>query len=296
MANKVENKPFPKTVKKSEWRNYLGRSLFPFEDEILHDLKKEIILNKKMSSLYGNCLTHNLYVPHLTKLDGNCFFECLVHGGIGTDIKSLRNAVAYMMWVFGDYKGFLPNREETLRDLFSFTNEIEYVFCKETEKLYKYTYDVMCMDLANEKSWGVLPTQLIQLLLSNVFLLNFKVVSDRFDVITQTHAFEAVEEDQRPVLTDFWIGHIFENHYVTAQKIPVGTEVEPLFYNDVKEVFAKWGSAMQKKRYERLLEEAGLESKKSEREEREKRQGLKHLNFSSDSFVHVGDANTPDQT
>jgi hypothetical protein len=285
---------YPRTIKKSKWIDYLGRDLVPFEKNILFEVMFEKKFNKRMIKLYENCIKHDYYVPMLTNLDGNCLFECLVHHNIGNNIEDIRNALAYIMYQYKDYKGFFDGRDDTLKELYDLTNEIEYVYCKKDNKLYKYTYDVMCQDIATLSSWGNLPTELILLVLSRLFDLQFEITTNRFEKLTCRDAFDMVKDKSLLNLRKIRLGHIFENHYVPLDKLEQGEELVPLFYNYAKIKFHKWGRVMAKLKYQSFLSELtgkDFSDKSDDDKDNTKEKKTKKTNqlLSTDRFIDMTD-------
>ena len=269
---------YPKTVKKSKWEHFLGRPLQPFEDCLLYNVLFEIKFNKRMAKLYENCITHNYYVPELTNLHGNCLFESLVFHGIGTSVMDLRKGLAYIMYQFRDYKGFLENnKDSTLKELYIlYTDKDEYVYCKQDNKLYKYSYEIMCQDLATDCSWGNLHAELLLLVVSRIYNVQFEVTANEFEKITYRHAFENGEEmNHLPIIR---LGHIFENHYVPIDLIQNATDLKPLFYNEEKIKFHKWGITMVRMKNEGKM--------KFDNKKKKNKMKIEH-EFSSDQFVDM---------
>ena len=242
---------YPRTVKVGKWTEYLGRNLYVNEMKLLHNVMCEKSFNKKMVNLYNNCVKYNYHVPILTHLHGNCLFECLVYNGIGMSVKELRSGIAYLMYQFSDYKQFFEGRDDTLKELFNMTNEIEYVHCSDDNKLYKYTYEIMCEDLANDCSWGNLPTELILLVISNLYKIKFEIITNGADNLTSIHAFENNIQIV-PELNILRLGHIIENHYIPIDVLKADEDFKPLFYDEAKRKFHLWGEKMEEIKQEEL--------------------------------------------
>ncbi len=123
-----EHLKFPRTLNGRTWMNYLERTLNWKEICILEDAKAERHMNSQLEKLYDHCKNHNMFVPILTNLDGNCLFESLVYYRVTDSVEELRESIAYLMYVFKDYKNFLPGVDLSLNELFDLTNDIEVVF------------------------------------------------------------------------------------------------------------------------------------------------------------------------
>src|SRR5580698_1257501 len=109
------------------WELHLERKLYPVEIKLFTEYSAEKSMNGRLLALYDICIKKGLYIPMLSKMDGNCLFESLVYLGIGNDITTLRNGIASIMYVFKDYPKFFPEQEASLNKLFTEWNDIEYV-------------------------------------------------------------------------------------------------------------------------------------------------------------------------
>ncbi|QKF93693.1 OTU domain-containing protein [Fadolivirus algeromassiliense] len=252
---------FPRTINHKVWAEYLGRQLNWDERCILEDYRAENRMNDMMKELYTQCnIKGNLYVPMLTNIDGNCLIESLNYYGIGENVKQLRNMLSVLMYIYKDYKGFLPNNDLSLKELFDMTNEIEIVCSrKKTDddehlEYYKYTYNVMCQDLSNSHSWQRLPTQLILMVVSYVFKVEIIIVSNMGSYENVINAFESVTP--KPSLFTVYLGHLGESHYIPLDILnPDKEELDPLFYRDAKHKLIEWATFMEKIKINNYYEE-----------------------------------------
>ena len=244
---------FPNTTNKSTWELYLDRKLTDDELDILDDCKDEMKMNIALDSLRANCNLMGYYIPYHTEMDGKCLFESLVYLGIGEDIKQLKYMITYILYIFGDYRGFLPNSDASLKEMFSNTNEIKYVKCIKSNnhlddsgnvvsnegKFLKYTYNVMCQDISNANCWNRLPTQLILSVLSYVFKLVIVIHNDNNEYV------HTINESGKSDLEckEIHLGHLKKCHYVPLEKIPndYDESYNKLYYNEAYEEFIKFG-------------------------------------------------------
>lgn len=246
---------FPKTVKIRPWCIYLGRKLNWKERYIIENAKSEIYMNERLTDL-NKCLSDDLHVPALTELDGNCMFASLVYHKIGNSVEEIRKGLSYIMYTYQNYKNFFPKNDMTLKEQFSFANEIEYVYLKkkkddpikdekeETKKIYKYTYNVMCQDLSNLDCWTRLPTEVILRTLCLLFNLHIIVYHDNGHK-TEINVYENVDNADTPELTKIYLGHLGESHYVPVDvKTPDNSDTS-VFYTDAKEKFIKWAHCIE---------------------------------------------------
>jgi hypothetical protein len=231
---------FPKTLNRDLWESYLDRQLTTEEIFIINDVKMEKMFNDKMEKLYENAKPLDLYIPVLTNLHGNCLFESLEYYKLCDDHDEFRKSLANLMYMVKDCKSFMPNQDRSLKDMFSDTNEIEMVFCRNDEHVYKYTYDVMCQDFSSEFSWTRLPTQLIMMVISYVFDVELVILSNSSTYIHR------INQSTKPNPTQIYLGHIGESHYVPLDKKRGHPDEEKcLKYNNSKVRFYKWAFFMQ---------------------------------------------------
>jgi len=187
-------------------------------------------------------------------------FDSLLTQGIGKSIQQLRNSISFILFQFKDVKGFIPGQAEmTLEEIFTTFALPEtlmtlreydidkggvYLYNFNKQKLYRYTYDLLCRLVATEGYWDIIPANMILLVLSRMYNVEFNIVRhDENNVITFS-AYEGVKEP--PELRKVWLGHIFENHYLPFEDIP--PEVESLKikkYLDYHVRFKAWAECMQ---------------------------------------------------
>lgn len=239
---------FPDTLNKNVIQQYLNRRLSNKEKEIIEHFKEEYKMNQKLANLYKTCPQQNLFCPVLTSLDGNCLFESLVYYKVADNVEKLRKYVSLLLFVYKNYKNFIPGTSDTLEEIFIMANEIEYVKCS-NGTYYKYTYDVMCQDVSNMNAWSKLPTQLILMVLSYAFKLEFVILNDNGDYINKINVYENVENNKTEVFT-IYLGHIQEAHYIP---LDINTKNEGfIFYDDCKNNLQTWINYVEKIKYEQF--------------------------------------------
>lgn len=252
---------FPRTLKEHVWCNYLGRRLYDDEKYLFESYRAEIKINRLLKELYEQCIKKkNLYVPELTELDGDCLFSSLVYHGISSSIEELRNILSFIMYIYKDYKNFLPGQTESLKELFSLFNEIEYVSCNQKVNdryvfvdFYKYTYNVMCQDLTNNHSWTRTPTQLILMVISYLYKVEIVIINNTSDYEHKISAFDNVTD--KPELKKIYLGHIGEYHYVPIDILKEDEELEPLLYDHAQQNFIVWAKQKEHTRIMWYLDE-----------------------------------------
>lgn len=255
-----EHLKFPRSLDIKKWANYLERPLTWKEVHLLQEFKSEWHMNDQLNLLYKQCKEHNLYVPILTDLDGNCLFESLVYYKVAKSIEVLRQSVAYLMYIFKDYKNLLPGVDISLKEMFEFTNDIEVVYSvfKDDEsnekivKFYKYTYDTMCKDLSTLYSWSKLPTEIIMRLMSYLFNIEFVILHNNNGHFTTVNVYSELPENQRPQMKRILLGLLGESHYVPIDKLEVNEEIDPMFYIHAKKKFTKWAIEQQEIKKEKF--------------------------------------------
>jgi hypothetical protein len=256
---------FPKSYEEKDWVKYLGKSLTYEEKHILDSARMEDHFNKKIDELHAICKSKNLYIPKLTNMDGNCLFESLIYHGIGTDIIDFRAGLAHLMYQFRNLKNFLPHTPMTLEELFKY-NEDQYVYTvKENKKkerhteYYKYTYNVMCQDLANESSWSKLPTELILMVISCIYKVSIVVVNNSNHYEMNVNVYKNLNKPVREI----YLGNLGESHYVPLELCMIDDNMEVPYYNEAQKKFYQWGEFVQS-------------IKKQKREEEERKKKLKY--------------------
>lgn len=240
--------PFPRSLSIKKWETYLDRSLEPYELKLLHKLKSEKCMNACIDNIYKRCKDKQLYIPELTDLNGNCLFESMVYHGLASSVKDLREGISFLMYEFQDEKDLFPGQESSFKELFELTNEIEFVYCSTNHTFYKYTYNVMCQDIADDRSWTKLPTQLILMIVSLIFKLEIVVINDENDWVNTINVFEESEE---PVeVKTVHLGHIVEAHYVPIDTLEDDEEIVKIHYDKFTRLFFQWGINMEKQKNE----------------------------------------------
>jgi len=170
---------FEHTLNMQYWRDKLGRQLDLNEMRLFYNVKNECDTNKKIKAICQNVEKKNLKLKHLVSMSGNCFFDCLEYLKIIEPESCLefKIMIGMIMLLFKDMKNFIPEQDLTLEEIFNNTNEIEFVICKNTKKIYKYNYVAMCYDLMsdNNTSWTRLPTQMVIIVISTIMNINFNI-------------------------------------------------------------------------------------------------------------------------
>lgn len=244
---------YPKSLKFIDWENYLERRLSWNEVDIIECYRAEIHMNKHMVGLYKQCEQKKLFVPMLSELYGNCMFESLLYHNVSNSTRELRSVLSLVLYLYKDFKGFLPCVDDSFKEIFDRLNEIEYVELIDDhrnndyheKKYYKYTFNVMCQDITNKYSWSRLPTQLILLLVSFLYRLEIIIINNHSDYEHKINAFEALQNDEKPMLRTIYLGHINESHYVPLDVIKDDIDVMPLYYTESKANFKKWVNQME---------------------------------------------------
>lgn len=221
------------------WEEYLERELTRKELIILSQARSECLFNNKINKVFEKGKTMGLYIPELTELHGNCIFESLKILGLCEDIDAFRTSIALSMFILKDKKNLIINEDgsnsQSLFELFNDFKEIHYVFCQEDKKIYKYNFDVMCMDLATDTSWTRFNTHLILLFLASLLNLKFTIIQDSGYV-------HDIGNITNPDTKTIYLGHIGELHYIP---LDVGeTEEQCPKYINRTMMFHEWAKLM----------------------------------------------------
>lgn len=240
---KMENN-YPNTLSKSAWKHFFESELNDFTKMMLFELKKEQFINSLIHDIYNKAEDMNLYTSLLPKFDGNCLFHALVDNGIGKDHISLRKGLAYIMYIFKDKKGFFdnPDIDSSFNELFSNFNEVQLVMSDEERKIYKFSYDLMCYDMAGETNFNITLTHLLLLVISQLYKVDFVIIhnndSGGYSSVISTWDHLENKENIRSV----YLGLINENHYISLKKKPSNNDdkCKFKFYTDTFKKFKKW--------------------------------------------------------
>jgi len=254
---------FPQTSNHNSLLMYLGRRMTKKETRLVKGYRNEQFFNKMLNRLHTIAESKGyLKITYLTLMDGNCMFESLAHHiGHGITYRKLRQIVANYMLLFKDYKGFIPNTDISLREMFEPTNEIEYVRLRTWNDddnditYYKYTYDIMCQDIANVDSWERLPAQLILLVISFVFklrinILNSEGFSNVIDAYEQSGQIDKMAKMDN--INDVYLGQLGEEHYVPIDIVdPAGiVDNNRLYYTKFEVGYKKWAEQVESMKIE----------------------------------------------
>lgn len=251
----------PNSVNIRTLTEYLERPLSYDERCMFEDVKIEKRMNNMLKGLYEQCIKKgNLYIPELTDLDGNCLFASLVYHKIAASVSDLRQNLALIMYIYKDYKNFIPCTELTLQEMFTFMNEIEFVSCKRKinnepvfVNFYKYTYNVMCQDLTNNSSWTRIPTQLVLTVLSYIYKLEIIILSNLNEYENRINAFDNVPT--KPPTKKIYLGHLGESHYVPLDLLEEDEELIPILYDEATNELQTWMQKMEKVKIRNYLQQ-----------------------------------------
>lgn len=215
------------TINDEYWANQLrsiGKRLTKKEKKLLRSVKYEKQDNEAMARIQAKAITNGLYIPRLTELVGDCMFESIEHSGFCADREEFRKSIAILFFLFGDCK-VISAYEEPLKEVFAFFNEIEHVYCHDTNLLFKYTYYTMCSDMFTSGSWSRLPTELVMTVISVFFKVRFHIYHDNghIDKICDIEVDKEISLEDRE--SNIYLALIGENHYVPLVHIPDGMNV-----------------------------------------------------------------------
>ena len=237
---------YPKSTNIKKWEQYLDRKLDITEKRLLNNASQEVQLNKCIYNLIKNVKNKNLYIPTLSVSDGNCLYDSICYKLkdnkplklIPTDI---RNLVSNFMKLYKKYPGVFSSHnmnltDMTLEDMFMCQNDIDYIYDKNTNKLYKYTYDVMCADLACDNSWQRLPVELILMCISFLYDVKIVICHDNgymHEIITSENITDTI-----------YLGLLGEFHYIPLE-IKKDTDEPDIIdyikiYNNYMDTFHAW--------------------------------------------------------
>ena len=200
----------PQTPNIKKWETYLNRTLTNTEKKLLNNVSNDNYLNKLIMECVINLKDPNLYIPKLTFSNGNCLYDSLIYHLNDISVQDLRKILSNFMFLYKNYKNLFLNQDLTLDEMFLMQNEIEYVFDKKNNIVYKYNYDVMCADLECNCSWERLPIQIILMCVSYIFDVKITICHNN----GYTHDISTCDEINKTI----YIGLLGEFHYIPLTK------------------------------------------------------------------------------
>jgi hypothetical protein len=215
------------------WIKQLGRRLEKYEYNIVNNALCEKEMNDSILDIAEYIKKDGLYIPNLSSDDGNCLFYSLCYLGLASDVDILKKGIVNLMIFFKNLKKFIPGQELSLEELFGFYNDIEFVYCKNNQKLYKYNYDTMCMDFLSKKGWKRINTELLLTIMSIALNIKFNIYHDNGHITK-------ICPDERDNTQNIYLAQIGECHYIPLKKIEEKVNIEiPLYDEDIKK-FIFW--------------------------------------------------------
>jgi hypothetical protein len=202
------------------WENLLSRKLYKDEQKIIHGIWNESALNVDVKVLQKNIIKHNCYIKNKTNNIGNCLFESLASLGLGdndlgiTNHVMIRKSLAIVLLMVKTEIGFFSKNNLTPEEIFTNSNEIEFVQDKKTGEVYIYDYDMMIYDLNSSYSWERLPTEFILMALSKIYQVEIRIYHNSNDFVNRINVLDDVPENI------IRLGQINEEHYFPLLKIP----------------------------------------------------------------------------
>lgn len=242
LLHNIKKMDYPSKPDFVKWTKYLNRKLTVQEKKYIIDYMEEIQLNESMTELRVNINKKNLCIGHLTDLDGNCLFESLKYHKLFDNELEFRRKISTLMMIFKNEKNIFANQEESLEDLFNMSNYEEYVYVKKSQKMYKYTFELMCYDLSLDKSWNRLPTELLLMFISLICKTKIIILSNQNE-----YAIE-IDKSELENPNTIYLGHINESHYVPLISIDCEND-KILKHNEAKGKYHKWGIRCWMRRY-----------------------------------------------
>ena len=202
--------------------NSIGREFTQDDHQIIKRTICEKDDNNKIKQIHELALKNNLCVVQLSSQDGNCLFDSLEKSGIGMNALELRQMISRIFYLFADLPNLIPTNPMTLRELFNNVNDIEYVFSNETNLLYRYNYDMFCLDLYEEGNWSRLPTELLLMVISYFMDIQIHIYHDN------QHINLINLSDSNKVIC---VGLIDESHYIPINAINLINLIDPNIQN-----------------------------------------------------------------
>lgn len=239
---------YKNTISQKYWNEQLKKVNSKLTDktiELFDAVSFDHKLNCGIKKIYDKGKDFGLHIPELTTIVGNCLFESLesVLKTIGINIKHnvLRKSIATVFYLMGDCKNFASNGL-TIKDMFTFSNDIKHVYCNITKKLYLYTFETMCVDLYSEKSWTRYQTHFILIMVSLLFKIKINIFFSSQHITEICHS--SIVNDE--TVGNVYLGNIDELHYIPLVKNN-SNKPECKFYVNHIEKFHKWAQKVSDK-------------------------------------------------
>lgn len=234
---------YKSTLSVKYWHWFLERKLTQKEHFYLYDAKIEKQDNVMLRKIYSKAMEENLYISELTSMDGNCLFESLVHTGFHEDPDTLRQTTALLMTTFADVDlekefGDTEIIHSSPREIFGLMNEVDFVYCRKQEKLYKYTYDTMCRDIYGERNWNRVPTELILRVLAITTRTRIRIFHCNGHI---------TDINPKNAKTTINLGLMGECHYVplvSTKHAVDNDDIKCPQFNDARRQFHRWAQKM----------------------------------------------------
>jgi len=236
----AEDVYYPKTSDIETWESFLNRELTMEEKLYLMDVIIEKGLNKELYGLQENLKKDgSLYIPKLTSNVGNCLFESLEILGYG-DAEQIRKNVTTVMTLCAKDDSFFPYIHQSLRNIFSNSNDIATVLDKDENKSYKYNYDMMLVDLYSKHSWSRLPTELILMVISRIYKIQILIYHNNTAYVSNVNVWQQCDYISPTIIR---LGQLNEEHYVPITEITTTSSDlvnKKIKYVKAKNRFHKW--------------------------------------------------------
>jgi ribosomal protein L14E/L6E/L27E len=209
----------------------------------LMDVVIEKGLNKEIYCLQENLKRDGtLYIPKLTSNVGNCLFESLEILGDG-EAEQIRKNVSAIMTLSSKDESFFPHIHQSLRGIFTNSNDIATVLDKDEEKAYKYNYDMMLVDLYSKHTWSRLPTELILMVISRIFKIEILIYHNNTQYVSKVNVWDDIQ-----IIATIRLGQLNEEHYVPIKQITDTTSGDlvskKIKYVKAKNRFHKWAKEL----------------------------------------------------
>ena len=229
------------------WENILSRQLDKDEKKIIHGIWNENSLNVDIKCLKLNLINSYCYIKDKTNNVGNCLFESLASLGLGdNDLgiiphKMIRQNVASILLSVKTEVGFFPNIDLTPEEIFTNSNDIEFIKDNNTSTVYEYDYDMMIIDLNSSYSWERLPTEFILMVVSRIYQVEILIYHNKTDYIHKINVF-----DNNHNVDIIRLGQINEEHYFPIEEIPDDLKFDSDVVNEILNTQIKYDNNIKK--------------------------------------------------
>ncbi len=247
MTSKNKLKNYLVSFNEEYWEGVVGRRLKKEEKIMLIDIRAEYNMNDRMHILNKFIKKDGLCIKKLTNMHGSCLYESFKHQQLIHSVSQFRRMLTYSLLLFKDDDTLFPNLGMSMKEYFNLRNDtdnVEFVKDKNTQKIYKYNFDAMCIDIMNDSGWDRVDTEIIMMFMAKLFDLKFIIYEVKKNNTCSKLTVCSSEDNKNTKI--IYLGHVKELHYVPLfqyddeeYKMPIYEDAISTFYDWINELSAE---------------------------------------------------------